>query len=338
VVPPGVQRASGGTNIQTIRPSGEVVKKPTLQAALRIALIIGSAATLSGCANWWAVQQFQPSPLGGHTKGTLSMAMFPASAADLSALDAQTDSETAVAVRRHCAARPTATGPQPLGGVLPVLLGTLAKSAVQVWLDGQVRRAEAIATAATASTGLTVALDPQDVKMARCLVVMRTSQVAAGEATAPPDLSMVLRVLPSALPQADASALRVQPVYVRLRRSAAVPRDEPQPKMRVSVALVLRAFAQPRDGLTRLAVVGEAVVQIADVALGPHGAAQCADCNCPTSELLPLPLARGPISLSIAIAEQGRTGLDVKAVSSDLKALRDAMGPAIGDAVKDLVD
>lgn len=304
-------------------------------ATLRIALVMGLALAVSGCANWWAVQQFQPSPLGGHTKGTLSLTLIPASGPGSGA---SADSETEAAVQRHCVPPPPTSELQPLAGVLPGLLAALSKATVQVWLDGQARQAEAIAEAATASTSLSLALDPQKLRSARCLVVTRTGPPAAGEAETRPDLSIVLRVLPASLPRVDASALQVQPVYVRLRRTAAVPRDEPQPKMRLSVALVLRAFAQPPDGLPRLAVAGEAVVQISDLGLGPEGSAKCMDSDCPVSELLPLPLARGPVSLSIAVAEQGRTGLDVKAVSSDLKALREALGPAAGDAVKSLLD
>ena len=307
-------------------------------APARLFIVAACSAALSGCANWWAVHEFRPSPLGGHTAGKLELTVIPPMPGQVEGSGRADEVDALKMITRHCLPKPPESGATLQGGALPILFGALAESAIQVWIDGQIRRVEAIASAATASTGLTLAVDAEVLEQARCLVVTRRSPTGEGLPEALPDLTLIMRLEHTALPLADSSALRFQPIYVRLRRSAAVPRDEAQPKMRVSVALVLRAFAQHRDGLPRLAAIGESVTQVASVALGPSGAAQCIDQACPISDLLPLPLKRGPISVSIAIAEQGRTGLDVRAVSSDLKALREAIGPAIGDSVKEALD
>jgi hypothetical protein len=299
------------------------------------AVVTGSVA-LSGCASWWAVRDFSPSPLGGHTQGILALATVPPGPSARPAPIDDTGLDQAVAAQ--CGAPPAQGDAKPLGGAGAGLLGGVVEAAIQVWLDGQIRRAEAIGQAATASSGLTWVVPADDLRKARCLVITRRSPAAEGAPAGPLDLAAVLRLDHMPLPQANASAFRYQPVYVRLRRSVAVPRDEAMPRLRVSVAMAVKVFAPHRDGLPRLEQVGATLSKVADVGLGTDAPAQCADRPCPISDPLPLPLLNGPVSLSISIGEQGRTGLDVRAVSSDLKALRDVLGPAFGEAVKAAAD
>lgn len=43
---------------------------------------------------------------------------------------------------------------------------------------------------------------------------------------------------------------------------------------------------------------------------------------------------RGALSLTLAVAEQGKTGFDDKAASAELAAIKAAIGPALSEGVK----
>lgn len=76
------------------------------------------------------------------------------------------------------------------------------------------------------------------------------------------------------------------------------------------------------------------MVSIPQVRLGSTAAAKCVSGGCKRSDLIPFPTGRGTLSITMAVAERGVTGFDDKAASAELAAVKAALGPAIGEAVK----
>lgn len=87
-----------------------------------------------------------------------------------------------------------------------------------------------------------------------------------------------------------------------------------------------------------LTPIGEGAVTVPKLKIG--GPAELCGTRCPTSDLVPYPIhgkELNAISLSVSVTETGNVGIDFDAAAAEIKAIKEALGPAIADTLKGLL-
>jgi hypothetical protein len=255
------------------------------------------------------------------------------------------DAGLATALRRDCAypqppppsSTPSIQATPSFSPALIPIVGAVVQLGFEALIDKKRRDIAAINDAATASYALNVAIAPSGddgLASARCLVILRYAEDEKGKVNE--NMAAVLRLRNhSSGSTPSTNVVSFKPVFVRANNAVATTRDAEKPTVNLTFAVSVKAVAVDNAGtLSRLVPAGESVATVRDLILGAPGTPSCATDDCPESDLLPYPTNRGVLSLSVAVAEQGKTGFDNKVVDAELAAVKAALGPAIGAAVK----
>lgn len=230
----------------------------------------------------------------------------------------------------ECVKKPNQPAPAVAAPLVPIL-AAVGEVAFTLWADAQQRKIEALVESAQASYASTLTLSPERLEKARCVAMLRYTEDGKGNITA--GLSAVLRFDDQGLtPDGLSRSFTVTPIHVRMVNSVAVTRKAAEPTTSLAFAVSIKAIGTPEGGVQRLLPSGEGVTAVPGVKLGQ--APRCRDATCKTSDLVPYPVKAGKLSLTVAIAEQGVTGFDDKAALAELAAVKAALGPAIGEAIK----
>lgn len=308
------------------------------------ALAAMASLALSGCANFFAATQFTHSPLSGTASGKSVLLMIDdekskkgknTNEREVAALNKALSGQAALtlALDTQCSP-PQAPDAKMLSALVPIV-ASLAEAGFNIWADKQQRKIEAIVEAAQQSYAATIALDPEALGKARCALFVRYA--VDDDKSIKLGLLALLKVNQEAPPPGGNSGIfTLEPVYVRMFNAVAVTQDTSDPAVSVSVAVSIKAVGRSQGGIERLLPSGEGVVNVPKVKLGEKGEAKCVvGGSCKRSDLVPFPTARGTLSFTMSITEQGSTGFDDKAASAELAAVKAALGPAIGEAVKE---
>lgn len=218
--------------------------------------------------------------------------------------------------------------------IVPIL-AALGQLAVNLHIENKQRRIEEIVENSKAAYSLTVHAPPDALTTAHCILFVRHGVNANGQ----PDktgLQVLIKLEQKpVVPPGAGAAFIFTPVYVRAFTSVAQTANSEKPTVALSVAVSVKAISRHQaDGLARLVPVGEGTVGVGSVGLGDQAEAKCVKPACKFSDLIPYPTNKGTLSITLAIAEQGVTGFNDKAVLADLAALKEALGPAIAEAIK----
>jgi len=125
-------------------------------------------------------------------------------------------------------------------------------------------------------------------------------------------------------------------VFVKATNAVAVTGREP-PEMTVAIAVAVKSlFDSPTNGKT-LVANGQSVVSVkvpvAQKANAGYKVFSCKPPDCAVSDLIANP-SGAPFALSISVAETGNLGkIDLDIAAAELKAIADALGPAISTAI-----
>lgn len=286
---------------------------------------------LSGCGT----TNFQKSEYSGVKENKLALVLIQGGAtnADLKALMpvfqadknllAKLDEDCGVGSDAMIAAVPEAAG----------LIASIGKLIVDLFMDAQVRELEGLKKAAQASYSDRKLVSSAALRRQNCALAVRYKDG---------DKDYGLAALVRLAKQPDDRSFVVEPVYVRAKNAVAVT-EKPseankQATMAVAIGVSVKAVAKQKTNVPTLQAVGEGVVTVAKVEVGPRGAA--AGClpktRCPSSDLIPYPEAGNDVaSLTLSIAEAGKINVDFDQSIAELKAIKEALGPALKDTLKE---
>lgn len=165
-------------------------------------------------------------------------------------------------------------------------------------------------------------------KRKKCFLLLRTKK----DSEVPTFLALI------ALRDHGGAAFTIEPRYVQAANAVAVTADD-KPAIAASLGIAIKTVAKVKDSpLAEVAAAGHGVVSVTGVKLDKGASAfTCMPPKCPTSDLVPYPPAKHPISVTVSITETGNVGFDLDARVAEIKALKEALGPALTDALKELV-
>jgi len=238
------------------------------------------------------------------------------------------DASLTEAIKAHCGVDPkVAAPPPPIAPALVPLIAAFAQLGVNQYFEGQKRRIEEIVAASQASYSATAVYSPKTLSDTKCLLLLRYGDKQLGLA------ALVLFAKPSEVIEGtEVTSLR--PVYLHARTAAAQTRKTDSPTIGMSIGLSLKAVGRQQSEILRLLPSGEGTASVANLSIGTNSKPQCRSQGCKSTDLIPYPTGRGLISLTMAVAEQGVTGFDDKVALAEIAALKEALGPAISEAVK----
>lgn len=312
-----------------------------------LALMAVAGSLLSACSTF-DVWQFKPSQLSGSPRGKVALILAPMAVGSASTKVREVlakDPELAAAIRGQCgvpapsqpsSGTPSAQASSASPALIPII-AAVAQLGFEAIIDKQRRDVEAINDSASAVYSINVPVAPTGeagLAGAQCLVILRYAE--DDKAGVSEGMSAVLRIRshPSGTTAAT-NIISLKPVFIRANNSVAITRAGDKASVNMSFAVSVKAVARENTApVARLVPAGETVASVRDLLLGTPGGVACATGECGESDLLPYPTNRGVLSLSVAIAEQGKTGFDSKVVDAELLAIKGALGPAIGEAVK----
>lgn len=127
-------------------------------------------------------------------------------------------------------------------------------------------------------------------------------------------------------------AFVIEPIYVRARNAVAVTSQDNR-GLALAIAVSIKSVIKRPSG-TSLIPTGQGVVSIPKITIGPDGSSYQCTTRCPRSDLIPYPADR-PVSLTVAVTETGVVGFDVDLAMSETKAVKEAIGPALAEVLKE---
>lgn len=131
-------------------------------------------------------------------------------------------------------------------------------------------------------------------------------------------------------------AFVIEPLYIRAYDAVAVTKSD-SPEIAVSVAVSVKTIGnQPNTKVPALTLVGEGSVTVPKIAIAGEGKI-CGSNECGKSDLVPYPTG-GPSSITIAVTESGNVGFDLDAATAELKAIKEALGPALAGIIKERLE
>jgi hypothetical protein len=302
-------------------------------------VVVVVASALAGCANFQTAVHFTPSKLSGIEESKTALLLLRDSANGIEgspeltrAIDENAEIREVLVKQCGYGAKPSGPGPAIAPALVPIL-ASLAEVGFNLWADQQQRKIDEIVSAAQAEYAASLALSASDLDAIRCAAFVRYTQQP--EKSVQLGMFSALTIRRESVPAAASFKMfSVEPVYVRMFNAVAITKDSNEPKASLSIALSIKAVGLPEGGVERLLPSGEGVVSIPQVRLGSAGTAKCAMGGCKRSDLIPYPTGRGTLSFTVAVVERGVTGFDDKAASAELSAVKAALGPAFGEAVK----
>ena len=211
------------------------------------------------------------------------------------------------------------------------LIPSAGKFIVDFYLDRKADRMEELKQAAQAEYSNRIITAPGVFNNASCAIIYRYNE----EDEEPVHFVSVLQ-----LQHYGDSAFVLKPVYVKADNTVAItkkPDEGKTAKIDTSFTVSLKAIRP--DAATRLPAlsrIGEGVVSVANVDVGPEGKASCLE-ECESSDLIALPRKYEGVSATFVTSELGRTGMNLDKRAAQVKALKEALGPILESELEDLV-
>ncbi|KQP12067.1 hypothetical protein ASF45_32190 [Pseudorhodoferax sp. Leaf265] len=232
--------------------------------------------------------------------------------------------------------KPTGASIQSLAAVIVPVVGKLL---FDLYVDKQARDLEALKESSEKSYHARAVLRADGLSAAvsggHCFVVTRTT-----DDDAVPQFVAVLalsRAPKELVPGQTVEAFTFRPTYAAARSAVAVTRKADKPKISTSFAVSVRAIGIQDNKLPAFAQVGEAAVTVPGMVLSNAIRPDNVGCTkeCPASDPIPLVPGTGTLAVGIGVTEKGETGIDFDAATSELSAIKAAIGPMISEVLKE---
>ena len=135
------------------------------------------------------------------------------------------------------------------------------------------------------------------------------------------------------------NALNITPTYIKAHNTVAITKkpdnEKENAKINASIAVSIKAIGKDKNGLPSLSSIGEGVVTIPNIEVSKKGSNPCSK-ECGSSDLIPsLPDSRQFVSVTFSVTETGKIGVDLDEKIAESKALKEAIGPAIKETIKE---
>ncbi|MEM8561036.1 MAG: hypothetical protein AAGF57_02320 [Pseudomonadota bacterium] len=204
--------------------------------------------------------------------------------------------------------------------------------------EKKLRELAKLKKAASGSYSGNVILPAASLKNISCLILIRYQGEDSGNNN---KLGLVVAVQIEHHTKQGPTAITFRPTYLDAR-DAVVLTNRPNEKEGVlskvnySVALALKAIGtSAENGLPKLYSIGSGASTVPNVGLSASSkTCETQEVACPSSDLIPIVSGDvGPVSLSLGITETGHVGIDFEAVEAEIKAIKEAFGPAIEESL-----
>ena len=207
------------------------------------------------------------------------------------------------------------------------LISTIGKQLFVSVLKDKEKKLEALKKASTKSYSHTFFSDANELKTIKCIAVRRTSKVDSKE---PENLLAVLKLIPLG---DGSNGFYIQPILLRAN-TAIVPTSVNNPNVNISFAISLKTLAPRENGLLAIDEYASAALTVASVKLDNSTNCTDQDKPCNPSEILPFQNNSMPVSITVAVTEQGNLGIDFDQRKAELEARKEAYGSAIYEGIK----
>lgn len=295
---------------------------------------IGAVAALSGCGSL-SISNFQKSEYSGVKENKLALVLIErgASNADLIALKPvlEADKNLLAKLDEDCG-----IGPQFMISAAPELIpliATFGKLIFDLFMDAQIREVEGLKKAAQGSYSEKRLISSADLRRQGCALAVRYKEG---------DKDYGLVALVRLVKQTDNRSFVVEPVYVRAK-NAVVVTEKPSDANKaaaigIAIGISIKALVRQKTNVPALQAIGEGVVSVPKLELGPGDkvVACVPKPRCPTSDLIPYPEGdKEVVSVTLSVAEAGKISVDFDQSIAELKAIKEALGPALKDTLKE---
>lgn len=130
----------------------------------------------------------------------------------------------------------------------------------------------------------------------------------------------------------------IKPAYIKAYNTVAITKkpnkDKDKAKINVSIAVATKVIGDNKNGLPGVQTIGAGVVTVPNIELSDDAGNPCS-AGCEESDIIPIFSENGKyISVSFTVTETGKLGVDLDEKKAEYKAIKDAIGPAISEAVK----
>ena len=305
--------------------------------------IIGIAAVmmLSGCSNM-SVSNFQKSEFSGVKDNKVALIFIEPGVknSDLNNIAPviSRDQDLQSMLVTACGVPAAEFKMSAVPPVIVPVIATLGKLLFDMFMDNQVNQLEGLKKAAQGAYSEKQLISGADLKRQTCALVVRYNEEKEGAK----DYGLVALV--KLVKQSDDRSFVVRPVYVRAK-NAVVVTEKPSEANKlatigISVGVSIKAIIKQRSNLFGLQQVGEGVVSVPKLALGPNS--QPVKCDviskCSTSDLIPYPeTGKEVVSVAVSVSEVGKISVDFDQSIAETKALKEAIGPVLKDTIKDMI-
>lgn len=240
-------------------------------------------------------------------------------------------------IKSECPIPPTTTVMMTTGGI--PIAAALGKYAFDAYIERQIKAAESLKKAALSTYSERAIIDDGNIDGYSCAIIARYNIV---DNKKKPGLIALIKIN-----HVGGSALTISPRYIKAYNSSAVTKKAAtnvHSEIDLSIAISTKSIGKQQSGVKGLFATGDGVFSIPKIDIGQTtNPFICPDANdktqsaksCPGSDLVAYDSSNGPISITIAVTETGLIGADIDGNIAELKALKEAIGPAIKGSLQE---
>jgi hypothetical protein len=196
-------------------------------------------------------------------------------------------------------------------------------------MDKRVAELEALKKAAEKTYSATISMGRADLLNKHCLLIQREKKQDEKAKAVTPGMTALLKLRPM-----EGKAFTMEVAYLRVHNAVAVASTE-TPEVTFSFAASTKAITSSKlTEVVQLSAIGQGAVGAPAAIKLPQATAYICERNCSRSDLIAYPNT-SPVSLSVAVTETGNVGFDIDASIAKAKAIKEAIGPAIAEGLKE---
>jgi len=219
------------------------------------------------------------------------------------------------------------TNAQRVAPALIPIIASIGKLAFDLQMDKSTKELEKLKKAATGTFKQNVILTSNDFNKHTCAIIYRYD----------PKDNKIGFISVIKINKYDKAAFTIQPQYIIVHNTLAItkaPNEKEPAKINASIAVSIKGIGE-KNGLPVLSSIGNGVITIPNIEVSKGGKNPCSE-ECGKSELIPyLPSSNKYISVTFSVVETGKLGVDLDEKIAEYKAIKEAIGPAIQDGIKE---
>ena len=289
-------------------------------------LVAATYVAMSGCTHF-SVANFEKAEASGVSGSSVALLIMNeglASSYDIDPIASYVNRNQVLqaTINENCRSQKSVMAIAPLA--IPII-SSLGKLVFDMFIDAQVRSAEELKKAAQASYSEKVVLSSDELRAARCALVVRYE-----EENKSVGLAALLK-----FDNKNGRAFVVRPLFISANNAVAITKKQTMPVINLSIGVSAKGIGKHDSSVPGLFSSGEGVFSVRNIAIGASEPYKCeSDLKCPKSDLIPYPEGN-PVSITFSVTETGKIGIDFDRDVAELKAIKEAIGPALKESLKE---